>query len=513
MKMKLNVKRVFLVGLAFFLITMFWQCYDTIIPKILTDKFGMSQTFSGIIMALDNVLALFLLPFFGTLSDKSRAKMGKRTIFILIGTLISCVLFVGLSFADNMQLTQIKDVAASASIEETAEREEALTLLYDADIEIKGEKITDKFTKEEFLSIKTTDEAYSDYVVPARQAYAWSKTAENPAPLIIFISVLLCTLVSMGSFRSPAVALMPDVTPKPLRSKANAIINLMGTIAGAIVLVLGIVFGTGKVQNSLMSYTLFFSVIAGLMLIALTVFMLTVKEPAWAKDASDISKTYGLENEEAEKLGAEGKRHLSKGELKSLILILASVALWYIGYNAVTSKYSVYASQVLGRDYNTTLIIALAVAAVAFLPVGIISSKIGRKKMILVGVAMLTVAFGVAAFIGKDSPAWLMNTLFGLAGIGWASINVNSFPMVVELATGSDVGKYTGFYYAASMAAQVVAPVLSGLFLDIIDMKALFPFGAIFVAFSFVTMLFVKHGDSKPFVNKENILDNIGDAD
>ena len=513
MKMKLNVKRVFLVGLAFFLITMFWQCYDTIIPKILTDKFGMSQTFSGIIMALDNVLALFLLPFFGTLSDKSRAKMGKRTIFILIGTLISCVLFVGLSFADNMQLTQIKDVSASASIEETAEREEALTLLYDADIEVKGEKITDKFTKEEFLSIKTTDEAYSDYVVPARQAYAWSKTAENPAPLIIFISVLLCTLVSMGSFRSPAVALMPDVTPKPLRSKANAIINLMGTIAGAIVLVLGIVFGTGKVQNSLMSYTLFFSVIAGLMLIALTVFMLTVKEPAWAKDASDISKTYGLENEEAEKLGAEGKRHLSKGELKSLILILASVALWYIGYNAVTSKYSVYASQVLGRDYNTTLIIALAVAAVAFLPVGIISSKIGRKKMILVGVAMLTVAFGVAAFIGKDSPAWLMNTLFGLAGIGWASINVNSFPMVVELATGSDVGKYTGFYYAASMAAQVVAPVLSGLFLDIIDMKALFPFGALFVAFSFVTMLFVKHGDSKPLVNKENILDNIGDAD
>ena len=317
----------------------------------------------------------------------------------------------------------------------------------------------------------------------------------------------------MGSFRSPAVALMPDVTPKPLRSKANAIINLMGTIAGAIVLVLGIVFGTGKVQNSLMSYTLFFSVIAGLMLIALTVFMLTVREPAWSKEASDISKAAGIENEEAEKLGAEGKRHLSKGELRSLILILASVALWYIGYNAVTSKYSVYASQVLGRDYNTTLIIALGVAAVAFIPVGIISSKIGRRKMILVGVAMLTAAFAVAAFLGKDSPAWLMNILFGLAGIGWASINVNSFPMVVELATGSDVGKYTGFYYAASMAAQVVAPVLSGLFLDIIDMKALFPFGAIFVALSFVTMFFVKHGDSKPIVNKETILDNMGDND
>lgn len=513
MKMKLNTKRVFLVGLAFFLITMFWQCYDTIIPKILTDKFGMSQTFSGVIMALDNVLALFLLPFFGTLSDKSRAKIGKRTIFILIGTLISCVLFVGLSFADNMQLTQIKDVTATASVEETAERNEAMTLLYDADLSVKGEKIQDKFTKEEFLSIKTTDEAYSDYVVPSRQAYAWEQTAKNPAPLILFIAILLGVLVSMGSFRSPAVALMPDVTPKPLRSKANAIINLMGTIAGAIVLGLGIVFGTGKVQNSLMSYTLFFSVIAGLMLIALAVFMATVKEPKWTKEAEEISRAAGLENEESEKLAAEGKRHLSKGELKSLILILASVALWFIGYNAVTSKYSVYASQVLGRDYNTTLIIALAVAAVAFIPVGIISSKIGRKKMILVGVALLTTAFAVAALLGKDSPGWLMNILFGLAGIGWASINVNSFPMVVELATGSDVGKYTGFYYAASMAAQVIAPVFSGVFLDWISMKALFPFGAIFVAGSFVTMLFVKHGDSKPIVTKDNITDNIGDAD
>ena len=182
------------------------------------------------------------------------------------------------------------------------------------------------------------------------------------------------------------------------------------------------------------------------------------------------------------------------------MFLLLSVAFWYVGYNAVTTKYSVYAGEVLGVDYNTTLLVALAVAAVCFLPVGFLSSKLGRKKMILFGVAILGFAFFIASFITSKSPAWLMNVLFGMAGIGWASINVNSFPMVVELATGSDVGKYTGLYYSASMAAQCIAPWLSGVFLEYVSMKTLFPFGTIAVAVSFVTMLFVRHGDSKPDV-------------
>ena len=142
--------------------------------------------------------------------------------------------------------------------------------------------------------------------------------------------------------------------------------------------------------------------------------------------------------------------------------------------------------------------VAIVAAAIFFLPVGFISSKLGRKKVILFGVALLAVSFVAGAFIKSNSPTWLMNVFFSTAGIGWAAINVNSFPMVVELAGGTDVGKYTGFYYSASMAAQIVAPLLSGLFLDHISMKVLFPFGAIFVAISFVTMLFVRHGDSKP---------------
>ncbi len=513
--MKLNYKRVFFVSLAFFLITMFWQCYDTIIPKILTDKFGMSQTFSGVLMALDNILALFMLPIFGALSDKNhKSKLGRRTPFILIGTVVACVLFVVLSFADNWQLTRISDISEIDS-------QKSLSTLYNAELGETSDAIHEKYlTEEEYLQIKVYEDEnnsvisqeYKDYVVPARQAYAWQKTVENPAPLILFIVILLFVLVSMSTFRSPAVALMPDITPKPLRSKGNAVVNLMGTFAGAIVLVLGIVFGTGKVANTYMSYSVFFAVIAGLMLISLIVFKFTVKENEWTADAKKINEAAGLEDEAAEAAAEAGKRHLSRGELRSLILILASVAFWFIGYNAVTSKYSVYAGEVLGMDYNATLIVALAVATVAFLPVAFLSSRLGRKKVILAGVVMLAVSFGLAYFINSNSPMWLINILFAIAGIGWASINVNSFPMVVELATGSDVGRYTGFYYAASMSAQIIAPMLSGIFLDSISMRALFPFGAISVAISFVTMLFVKHGDSKPLM-KKNLLDNMEDVD
>ncbi len=495
--MKLNYKRTFLVGLAFFLIQLFWQAYDSIIPLIMTNKFGMSQTLSGIIMALDNVLALFMLPFFGALSDRAKFKSGRRTPFILIGTVVACILFISLTFADNWQLSRIESAAGT-------DHQATLEMLYNEDLGKTSEDIRSKFSEEEFSSIKvynedgSLSENYSNYVIKARQAYAWKQTVSNPAPLILFIVLLLGVLVSMSIFRSPAVSLMPDITPKPLRSKGNAVINLMGTLAGAIVLVLGIVFGTGAQENQLMSYTVFFSVIAGLMLIALIIFTATVKEKKWAEESEKISIEYGITDENEEKAAKEQKRKLSKPELRSLIFILLSVAFWYIGYNAVTSKYSVYAGEILGLDFNTTLLIAVAVATVAFFPVAFISSKIGRKKMILVGVALLASSFLAACFMTPGSPLWLMNIFFSMAGIGWAAINVNSFPMVVELATGSDVGRYTGLYYSASMAAQIAGPVLSGPLLEMTKLKALFPFGTVFVALSFITMLFVKHGDSKP---------------
>lgn len=506
--MKLNYKRTILVGFAFFLISAFWQAYDATIPVILTNKFGMSQTWSGVIMALDNILAVFMLPLFGALSDKCSSKHGKRTPFITVGTIVAAVALICLSFVDNAQLKNIADVAefnAPATLE----------VIYDSqkDSELQTPEgdvfiLADTYTREEFTQIQAkitdsntgkeaTNPNYTNYVVPARQAYAAEMTAENPAQLILFVALLLVILVAMAVFRSPAVALMPDVTVKPLRSKANAVINLMGTAGGILVLVLGMVFATSAVQNQLMSYNLYYLVIAALMIGALGVFLATVREIKWSAQMREDSARLGFEEETAQEIGE--KRKLSAGEKRSLIFILLSIALWYFGYNAVTSKYAVYAGNILNMDYNTTLLIAQAAAIIAYLPAGIVASKIGRKKTIMAGVIMLTAAFGAASFLRAGSPVVVMNMLFALAGIGWATINVNSFPMVVELCSGGDIGKYTGFYYTASMSAQIATPMLSGMLMDMdgIGMTVLFPYAAVFAGLAFITMAMVRHGDAK----------------
>lgn len=500
--MKLNYKRTILVGFAFFLISAFWQAYDATIPVILTNKFGMSQGLSGIIMALDNILAVFMLPIFGALSDKCLSKHGKRTPFITIGTIIAAVAIFALSFVDNAQLKNISDVAKlddPAALEVIYDTQKDTTLQTpEGHVFVLGEE----YTKEEFVQIKSDVMDYTNYVVPARQAYAAQQTKANPTPLIILVVLLLVVLVAMSTFRSPAVALMPDVTVKPLRSKANAIINLMGTAGGILILVLGMVFATSAVRNQLMNYYVYYGILSAIMLVSLGIFLAAVREPKWSREMREDSIRLGIEEAEEEETGE--KRKLSKGEKRSLIFILASIALWYFGYNAVTSKYAVYAGNILNMDYNTTLLLAQAAAIVAYLPAGMVATKIGRKKTILAGVIMLTTAFGLASFMRAGSSVLVMNVLFALAGIGWATINVNSFPMVVELCSGGDIGKYTGYYYTASMSAQIVTPMLSGALMDMkgVGMTVLFPYAAVFAGLAFVTMMMVRHGDAKPEAKK-----------
>ena len=570
--MKLNYKRTLLVGFAFFLICAFWQAYDAIVPLMLTNKFGLSQGASGIIMSLDNILALFMLPLFGALSDKSKSRFGKRTPFILIGTICAIVCFVSLTFVDEAQLNKVKtdkqalwnyantmtvenkenDSVIDASAETSIVlRDYAARLFYNTDYDSltadKQAELVRKYANLGYDSVYTYDKETKTYAVydskadvpdglrskntyvalvsSAENLFAHNVTATSPWTLVLFIVLLLMTLISMAVFRSPAVALMPDVTVKPLRSKANAIINLMGTAGGILVLLLGMVFGTGKVQNQMMPYTWYVAAVCGIMAVALAVFILTVREPAWNAEMLETQAKLDEDNpEERDETVVEVadqenlnevadvpqsksvSNKLSKDKLTSLILILASVALWFIGYNAITSKYSVYAVNELNKDYNTTLLIAQAAAVVAYIPVGMIASKLGRKRTILIGVALLTAAFFGAIFVTASSPTWLLIVLFALAGIAWATINVNSFPMVVELAKGSTIGKYTGYYYTASMAAQIVTPILSGYLMQAFGtMRILFPYGTIFVALSFVTMLFVKHGDSKPDKPKDKM--------
>ena len=508
--MKLNNKRTILVGFAFFLICAFWQIYDVTIAMTLTSKFGLSQTASGVVMALDNILALFMLPLFGGISDRCKSKSGRRTPFIRTGTILAVVFLMLLSFADNAQLKNIErysKVNDPATMEMIYDEQKDATLQTPEGVQY---KLADLYTREEFAQLTTDSKAtelnrfgrevevnlYTRYVVPARQACAAAVTAENPATVVIFLGILLLLLISMATFRTPAVALMPDVTLKPLRSKANAIINLMGNAGGIIVLGIGSVLAISKVKNAYMSYTGVYAIVAGIMLVALVIFLLTVKEPAWVAEMQKQSVALGLDKAEEPAETGE-KKKLGKAELRSLIFLLASIVLWFFGYNAITSKYTVYAQNVLDKDATTTLLLANVAAIISYLPVGLVASKIGRKKTILAGITMLFTAFFVGCFMTASSPSWLMTAMFILAGVAWATINVNSFPMVVEMCTGADVGKYTGYYYTASMAAQSLTPTVSGIFMDKVAMTSLFPYASIFVGLAFFTMLMVKHGDSK----------------
>lgn len=429
--MKLNTKRTVLVGFAFLAICAFWQLYDNLIPKILTETFNIGESISGFIMAGDNILALFLLPLFGGLSDKCKSRLGRRRPFILFGTLAAVVLMM------------------------------ALPVLTD--------------------SYHTT-------------AAAWKVT--------LFISLLCLLLVAMGIYRSPAVALMPDVTPKPLRSKANAIINLMGALGGIIYLIIT-TFLYKTSADTYVSYLPIFAIIGGIMLVALLVLMLFVNEPKLALEQLEYEKSHP---ETTQTMVEEGGT-IPRDVKKSLSFLLVSIALWYIGYNGVTTWFSVYASEMWGMTLgqaNTCLTIATAGAIVSYIPVGNVASKIGRRKVIRFGALLLGGSFFLAFVYTMFSNSFssILYALFVLVGIAWAAINVNSLPMVVEMCKGSEVGKFTGFYYTFSMIAQIATPIVAGFLLENVDYKTLFPYAAIFTLASFVTMGFVKHGDNKVEVKK-----------
>ena len=415
--MKLDNKRTITIGFAFLAISAFWQMYDNIIPLILKYFFNIGDTLSGGIMAMDNIFALIMLPVFGAWSDKVNHKRGKRTPFILVGTVIAVA---------------------------------AMLLL---------------------------------------------PLAANSRNLVMFVTALFVTLFAMSTFRSPAVSLMPDVTPKPLRSKANAIINLMGAIGVicALALIMFLV-GEGKTPN----YEPLFIAIAAIMVISLVIILTKVDENKFLAERIAKEKEWGIEDEE-EITDENGNTTLPKPVKRSLIFLLLSVAFWYMAYNAVTTAFSKYATEMWGMEgggFAGALMIASVGALLSFIPVGIISSKIGRKKVILFGVLLLAASFFCGCLF--KTPNFGVNIVFLLVGMAWASINVNSYPMVVEMCKGSDIGKFTGMYYTFSMAAQVLTPILSGFFLEHVGYWTLFPYATVFAVIAFCTMLNVKHGDSKP---------------
>ena len=434
--MKLDNKRTVLTGLAFLSICAFWQMYNSIVPLLLTNTFQLNETYSGMIMAADNILALFLLPLFGSLSDKTSTRIGKRMPYVLFGTGAAIILMNILPIIDN---------------------------------------------------------SYS--------------AAPSGFKTVSFVIVLGLLLVAMGTYRSPAVALMPDITPKPLRSKANAIINLMGALGGVIYLgVAAVMYPNSKVAGlEHVNYQPLFIVVASIMFVAVAVLFLTVKEPKLVAEQRELEAKHPEWNL-AEDDGS-GHETLPASVKKSLGFLLASICLWFIGYNAVETWFTTYVSQVMGQALggaSTCLLIATGGAVISYIPIGVLASKIGRKRTIMGGIILLASCFGLGYFLTTTYHEinLVMFIVFALVGLAWAAINVNSLPMVVEMCKGSDIGKFTGYYYTFSMAAQVVTPVVAGYLMRNISYTALFPYAAAFVAMSFVTMLFVKHGDNKPEAKK-----------
>ncbi len=419
--MRLNYRRTFFLGFAFLSISAFWQLYDSIIPLILKHTFEIGDTLAGVIMALDNVLALFMLPLFGAISDRISTPIGKRMPFIIGGTAAAVISMILLPISDNL------------------------------------------------------------------------------VNLPMFIIALFITLVAMRVYRSPAVALMPDVTPKPLRSKANGVINLMGALGAVVSLVLIrlLVPDAGKPD-----YFPIFAIVGGLMVGAVVVLFFTINEN---KLVAEMERLDGHGTDKKESKGTLGAK-MAPGVKRSFIFILLSIFFWFMSYNAVTTAFSKYAQDFLGikgGGFANSLLLATGAAVLTFMPAGMIASRLGRKRTILGGVALMFVSFVLAFGFTSYSP--FINVLLVLIGMGWALINVNSYPMVVEMAKGSDVGKFTGYYYTSSMAGQILTPILSGALLEHVGYRTLFPYAAFFMAVAFITMSFVKHGDSKPLTPQDKL--------
>ena len=425
--MKLDTKRTVLVGFAFLSICAFWQMYDNLVPLILTNTFHLNETISGAIMAADNVMALFLLPLFGGLSDKCTSRLGRRRPFILFGTLAAiCLMLLLPLFADSYH------------------------------------------------------------------------AAPGGGKIALFICVLGLLLVAMGTYRSPAVALMPDITPKPLRSKANAIINLMGAVGGILYLLITTFLYHVK-SETYVSFFPLFAIVAGIMAAALAVVMFFVNEPELVKKQQEYDRKHP--EDDLTEHTAQGDT-LPADVKKSLTFLLVSISLWFVGYNGVSTWFSVYAENIWGMSLgqaNTCLTIATGGAILSYIPIGTVASHIGRRKTIRFGALLLSGSF-LAAFLltmALEGFSPVLYLLFLLVGLAWASINVNSLPMVVEMCKGSEVGKFTGLYYTFSMSAQIITPIVAGWLLRNVSYRALFPYAAVFVFASFLTMDFVRHGDNK----------------
>ncbi len=525
-QMKLDFKRTLFVGFAFMGIMCFWEVYDYIMPLILQRVFGMSYTEYGVIMALDNMLAIFLLPLFGHLSDKRNSRIGRRTTFILWGTILAVAFMICMAVVEHVEYGLVTKIdvddpnavydymlqyGSNWTGEEKASIDAFIAGWNNADIQT-------WFNGLKAGTLELTDAQTAlynkDFLTPfyeTQRLYAAQVRGENVGLLVAFIIMLLAVLVAMASYRSPAIALMPDVTPKPLRSQANALITFMGGAGGLVSIIIYTVYNTLAPERYSASHIWLFVTLGIIMLLMLIAFMSVVRENKFVQMRNEEEKRWNVVDEEE----VHCNEPLGKEKRLSFFLILATVFMWFMGWNAIKSHLTTYATTILKFEDSFVSVINIlngAGGAIALLPVALLAAKFGRKKTILMGVVIAVCAFIPCIFLNDSmNKIGLMagfTICFLVAGFGLVIINVNTLPMVTELAKGSNVGQYTGYYYVASMTAQAITPIIGGAILDHTsdDQKGLlFVYGIACIAVAFVTMFFTKYGDNRPERKKKMV--------
>ena len=413
----LNWKRTLLVTLPFAGALGFWQAYDGIIPLILKNTFHLGDTISGAVMALDNVCALFLLPLFGHLSDKTHSKLGRRTPYILMGSIIAAILIPLLAIADQL---------------------------------------------------------------------------DN---LVLFFIILCVLLIVLSSYRTPCVALMPDVTPRPLRAKADAFNSLMAAVAGVIVLVsISIVVPQVKHPN----YLPVFLIVSSIILLCTLIFLCFFRENKAVQDMHEASIEMGIKVDEID-LNDEGghEKETDVATRKSLLAILVCVFFYFMASNAVTSAFSKYASSMWnakGGSFANFQLVATLVTLISYMPMANLSCHIGRKKTTYIGILLMCIGGFCIFLITGYTP--LVYLYVSICGVGMGTVATTIYPMIMEIASEKTTGTYTGYYYTASMSAQIITPILSGAVMEFIGYRYLYLYAIICILLAAIPLTWVKKGNT-----------------
>ncbi|MCX7683285.1 MAG: MFS transporter [Anaerolineae bacterium] len=273
------------------------------------------------------------------------------------------------------------------------------------------------------------------------------QTARLGTPLALFAIGIGVFLTAMAGFRTPVIALMPDLTPSPLRSQANGVINLMGGI-GTLLATLGsgALYAMGRMAP--------FAFGGLLMAAAVLMLLFFVREP----------KELEIAAREDEGLGVlRGIKRVSREARLSLALLMGAIFCWFVGYNAVETFLSSYGVSELGMSVGRAPLL-MGVASLAFLlfalPSGYIAARLGRRRTIIMGLVVFGVLLLVNFFLRSPTLIW---PIMAIGGMGWALVNINSLPMVVDISlSDADLGTYTGLYYIASQLAAVAGPIING---------------------------------------------------